>query len=310
MNLRQLKYFVKVVEAGNMTRAAEQLFVAQPALGMQIRQLEEDLGVALLERHSRGVSPTRAGTLLHGRALSILALVEDVRREVSACESEETESIRLGLTPAVMLVAGPELALVARDRLPKVFLSLAEEMSHRLVDTLLRGELDLVLAYDVPDQPQFVRTAMLQDDLVLATLPGAGAQGPIPFAEVLEETLAMPEARDSVRELVVRTARDLGLQPKIAYQVRSIGAIKSLVLRGAAAGILPYASIHQEVHSGTLTARPITSPQLRRTLYLTRAAARPPFRNELALTGVIRGALGRLSEVHGPLAHPLPPLEP
>jgi DNA-binding transcriptional LysR family regulator len=65
MNLRQLKYFVTVVEAGNMTRAAEQLHVAQTALGMQIRQMEEDLGVALLVRHSRGVEPTKAGSLLH-----------------------------------------------------------------------------------------------------------------------------------------------------------------------------------------------------------------------------------------------------
>jgi hypothetical protein len=69
MNLRQLKYFVSVVEAGNMTRAAEQLHVAQTALGMQIRQIEEDLGVALLVRHSRGVEPTEAGSFLHGRAL-------------------------------------------------------------------------------------------------------------------------------------------------------------------------------------------------------------------------------------------------
>ena len=68
MNLRQLKYFVGVVEAGNMTRAAEQLHVAQTALGMQIRQLEEDLGVALLVRHSRGVEPTKAGALLLARA--------------------------------------------------------------------------------------------------------------------------------------------------------------------------------------------------------------------------------------------------
>ena len=68
MNLRQLRYFVSVVETGSMTRAAEQLHVAQTALGMQIRQIEEDLGVALLVRHSRGVEPTKAGRLLHERA--------------------------------------------------------------------------------------------------------------------------------------------------------------------------------------------------------------------------------------------------
>ena len=92
MNLRQLKYFVSVVEAGNMTRAAEQLHVAQTALGMQIRQMEEDLGVALLTRHSRGVEPTKAGTILHARAVAVLKSVEELRKEVAAADREDSES--------------------------------------------------------------------------------------------------------------------------------------------------------------------------------------------------------------------------
>ena len=84
MNFRQLRYFLSVVETGNMTRAADQLHVAQTALGMQIKQLEESLGVALLVRHSRGVEPTAAGTLLRDRAIEILKLVEQTRREVAA----------------------------------------------------------------------------------------------------------------------------------------------------------------------------------------------------------------------------------
>src|SRR3954462_7731667 len=111
MNLRQLRYFVSVVEAGNMTRAAEQLHVAQTALGMQIRQIEEDLGVALLVRHSRGVEPTKAGKLLYARAMDILKLVEQTRIEVSASEHEDSEAIRFGITPALMLIAGTELTL-------------------------------------------------------------------------------------------------------------------------------------------------------------------------------------------------------
>src|SRR4051812_1080242 len=140
MNLRQLKYFVGVVEAGNMTRAAEQFHVAQTALGMQIRQIEEDLGVALLVRHSRGVEPTKAGSLLHARALTILKLVEETRREVSACEREDSEAIRLGITPALMLTSGPEIVLTVREKHPQVLLSLIEGMSHVLIEALSRGE--------------------------------------------------------------------------------------------------------------------------------------------------------------------------
>jgi LysR family nitrogen assimilation transcriptional regulator len=305
MNLRQLKYFVSVVEAGNMTRAAEQLHVAQTALGMQIRQIEEDLGVALLVRHSRGVEPTKAGSLLHARAREILKLVEETRNEVSTCEREESEAIRLGITPALMLIVGHEIAITVREQHPQVFLSLIEEMSHVLVDTLSRGELDFILCYDVPDLPHLSRTALLQDDLVLVTLPGPRRGEPVAFVEALEESLAMPEQGDTVRTVVTRAARELGLALKIDYEVRSIAAMKNLVIRGAASSILPYASVIDEVRSGKLDARPITMPAIQRTLFLAASKKRAPLRNEAGLTSAIRTSLKCMTDALGPLAHPL-----
>jgi LysR family nitrogen assimilation transcriptional regulator len=305
MNLRQLKYFVGVVEAGNMTRAAEQLHVAQTALGMQIRQLEEDLGVALLVRHSRGVEPTKAGSLLHARARAILKEVEEVRKDVRACEREDSEAIRLGITPALMLVCGTEIAMTVREHLPNVLLSIVEAMSHVLIDMLSRGEADFILCYDVPDLPQFSRTAMLQDDLVLITQPRAGNGRPIAFVEALEESIAMPEEGDSVRHVVARAARDLGLELKVAYEVRSISAMKSLVMRGAASAILPYFAALDEVRAGKLDARPITMPAIKRTLFLASSKQRGPFKNEAGLTGAVRSSLTGLLDALGPLAQPL-----
>jgi LysR family nitrogen assimilation transcriptional regulator len=305
VNLRQLKYFVSVVEAGNMTRAAEQLHVAQTALGMQIRQMEEDLGVALLTRHSRGVEPTKAGTILHARALAVLKSVEELREEVSAADREESETIRLGTTPALMLMVGPDLIVHVREHLPQVFLSLVEEMSHVLVETLSRGELDFILCYDVPDLPHLSRTALLQDDLMLVTLPGPSKGAPVAFVDALEESLAMPEPGDTVRNAVTRAARDLGLELKVGYEVRSISAMKNLVIRGAAASILPYASVIEEVRAGKLEARPITMPAIRRTLFVASSNRRSPFRNEAGLTGAIRSSLKGLTDALGPLAHPL-----
>lgn len=310
MNLRQLRYFVKIVELGNMTRAAESLFVAQPALGMQIRQLEEDLGVSLLVRHSRGVEPTPAGTLLHARALEILDLVDRARREVTAHNEQAGEAVRLGLTPMLMLVLGPDVVVNVRDRVPQVFLALVEEMSHVLVDALSRGEIDFCLAYDVPETPHVVRTPLLREDLVLVTLPSLDRGRPVTVAEALEETLALPESGDTIRELVVRTARELGLEPKIAFQVRSVPGIKNLILRGVAAGVLPYGSVIDEVSSGKLDAHPIGSPPLRRTLYLAAFARRTPFRCAPALERVIRSSLTGLTDVLGPLAHPVSEADP
>lgn len=305
MNLRQLKYFLSVVDAGNMTRAAEQLHVAQTALGMQIRQLEESLGVPLLVRHSRGVEATKAGAILRERAIAILELVEETRKEVSASQQIKAEHIRVGTTPALMMIVGTEIALTAREQLPHVSLSLVEAMSHVLAETLGRGEVDFILCYDVPELSQFTRTAILQDDLVLVTLPGDKPGQPVLFAEVLDQTLAMPEEGDTVRTAVARAARDMGRELKVAYEVRSIPAMKNLVSRGAAASVLPYFSVIDEVRDGKLDARQIVSPSVRRTLFLASSRQRKPLKNEAGLTSAIRSSLRIVIDALGPLAHPL-----
>ncbi len=305
MNLRQLKYFLSVVDTGNMTRAAEHLNVAQTALGMQIKQLEESLGVTLLVRHSRGVEPTKAGSLLRERALEILKLVEQTRNDVAGGTSGNTETIRIGITPALMLIVGTEIVLTARERLPQVSLSLVEAMSHVLAETLTRGEADFILCYDVPDLPQFSRIPILQDDLVLVTLPQGPMRRPISFSEVLNHKLAMPEEGDTVRTAVAKAARDMKRELSIAYEVRSISAMKNLVSRGAAASVLPYFSVIDEVRDGKLDARQIVEPSIRRTLYLTTSQQRGPFRNTEGLISAIRSSLSIVTDALGPLAHPV-----
>jgi LysR family nitrogen assimilation transcriptional regulator len=305
MNLRQLRYFLSVVETGNMTRAADQLHVAQTALGMQIRQLEESLGVALLVRHSRGVEPTPAGKLLRDRAVEILKLVEQTRKDVSGDGDRDTETIRLGITPALMLIVGTEIAMVARERLPGVSLSMVEAMSHVLADTLARGETDFILCYDVPDLPHISRMPMLEDDLVLVTLPDGEKRQPVSFAEMLKLDLAMPEEGDTVRSAVARAAREMKRELRIAYEVRSISAMKNLVSRGAAAAVLPFFAVIDEVRDGKLDARQIIEPSIRRTLYLATSDKRGPFRNADRLASAIRASLTIVTQALGPLANPL-----
>jgi LysR family nitrogen assimilation transcriptional regulator len=305
MNLRQLRYFLSVVETGNMTRAADQLHVAQTALGMQIKQLEESLGVPLLIRHSRGVEPTPAGTLLRDRATEILKLVEQTRKELSAERDPETESIRLGITPALMLIVGTEIAMVVRERLPGVSLSLVEAMSHVLTETLARGETDFTLCYDVPELPHVARLPILQDNLVLVTLPGEDQRKPIAFADMLSLDLAMPEEGDTVRTAVANAAREMKRDLRIAYEVRSISAMKNLVRRGAASAVLPYFAVIDEVRDGKLDARQIIEPSICRTLYLATSSQRGPFRNADGLANAIRASLTIVTDALGPLAHPL-----
>ncbi len=118
---------MKVVEAGNMTAAAQRLGLAQPALGAQIKQLEDELGVKLLVRHSRGVEATEAGKLLAERARSILSEVDRTRTELRTLGARHADHLVLGVNPSIVLMLGADLLHRAREEMPDVALSLVEE---------------------------------------------------------------------------------------------------------------------------------------------------------------------------------------
>ena len=120
----------------------------------------------------------------------------------------------------------------------------------------------------------------------------------------------MPEPGDSVRDLVARTAAELGLPLMVAHEIRSIGGIRSLIERGVAAGILPYGTVLDAVRDGRLGMRPVVAPVLRRTLHLAMQGPRSRLRAEAALADIIRDALGLLAEAMGPLGHRLTGEEP
>src|SRR5207249_4629870 len=116
--------------------------------------------------------------------------------------------------------------------------------------------------------------------LVLVTLPGPRKGEPIAFVEVLEETLVGSGPGDTVTAALERAARELGLDFKPDFEVGSVSAQKNLVLRGAASSVMPYHAVIDEVRAGTLHARPITMPAIRRTLFLASSKQQGPFRNE------------------------------
>lgn len=305
MNLRQLKYLVAIIDAGTMTRAAADLNVAQTALSAQIRQLEDDLGIALLKRHSRGIEATEAGKLLHARGRAILKAVEEARRDAIQLAAAGDERVRFGITPALMLVVGADLIeRVSRD-CPAVSLGLVEAMSHVLLPDLRSGVLDYALCYDVPDDPQLVRVAFLQEDLVFVSRPGPDAGRTITLPDVLRHRLAMPEEPDTLRMAVATAAREIGQELTVAHDVRSISAMKTLAVRGTASCILPLAAVSEEIAAGALDARPIVAPPVRRTLYLASSSQRPELHCHRALGVAVSQSLAGLRHLLGPLAHAL-----
>jgi LysR family transcriptional regulator, nitrogen assimilation regulatory protein len=271
MNLKQLKYFLRAIEVGNITHAAEKLHIAQTALGIQIRNLEDELGVQLLQRHSRGVQPTAAGEILQRHALDILNRVEAARMEVKAAGSSDRLPINVGVTPSIMRLVGSDILVEARRELPNVSLRLVEEFSFMLQNLLEREELQYALTYNTPDETWFTRKALLEEDLLFATSPETSTGTPtITFAEAVQSDLALASRQDVVYRMVHDEARRLSLPVNVMYEVQSVRAIKNLVAKGVAASILPMGAMVEELRKGSIVAQLIERPRITRTLFLVR----------------------------------------
>lgn len=313
INFRQLKYFARVIETGNITRAADQLFVAQPALGFQIRQLEHELGVSLLRRHARGVSPTRAGQILYERACDILRRLEEAEREVTAAGRKEQEGIVLGLTNGFANIVGRNLILQVKRDLPGVKLSLVEERSVVLVDAIERHEIDIALAYEVHERPGLFRIPLIEEEtlFVSARPPGGGdgALSTIEFADLAKHALVMPGPRDGVRQQVLATAKRLAIDLNVTLDVSSITMMKNMVAQGDACAVMPFGNVIEDIEAGHILGRRIVNPPLKRTLYLVRPRQRAPFTYETELLALISNLCSQFADRLGPLARRLDPLD-
>lgn len=287
MDLRQLRYFVGVVEAGSLTRAAEALHVAQPALGLHIRRLEEELDVPLLLRHSRGIEPTEAGHFLLEQAQRILADVDATARALKGFGGPPRGRVALGLTPSLNATMAAPLIRRCSAELPLVTLTLAEELSSLLAEWVSAGRLDLALAYDVPESQALASTPLLREDLHLV-LPGGEAAGEIPFAALADHRLIMPGLPHTMRRLLEQTAAGRGVTLDVRFEMQSVSTVKELVEGGIGATILPLGAVRREVDQGRLAARRIVEPAVTRVINLIHSRRRPLSRAETAVIALTR----------------------
>ncbi|MGV6874714.1 LysR family transcriptional regulator [Pseudochelatococcus sp. B33] len=301
--MKQLNNFIKAVEAGNMTKAAERLNVSQTALGLQIRNLETMLGVELLVRHSRGITMTDAGRLLFERGVTIMRLVEEAKRDVSGFRQSNHENIVIGVTASIMRLVGADFLVQAVSELPDVSVKLVEGMSFVLVDLLLRDEIDIALAYDVTESVTSISTPLMQEELFFIAAPGGPfGNGSVTFRDAVASNLALASDRDNVWRAVHRAAKTLTLPVNVRFTIQSIETIRTLVARGVATSIVPYGVVADDIANGIIKAHKLESPELVRTLYFAESPNRMPIRQEAALKRFIDMLVETLAERIGPQA--------
>ncbi len=237
MELTTLRYFRTIVQAGHMTRAAAQLGVSQPALSASIKKLEAEVGLPLLHRTRRGVSPTDAGRVFLEHAESSLrsaAAGVDAVRQLAGLESG---SIRVGGGATAISYVLPPVIRTLRKSHPGLKFYIREAGSSAVAAAVVSGELDLgivTLPIRGDDDAKLVLAATFDDELRLIVPPGHRLAGRKSFAwkDLAGEAFVGFEAGSAVREVIDSAARAAGVTLDTVMELRSIGSIKSMVLAG------------------------------------------------------------------------------
>ena len=283
MNLTQLRYFIRVAEMGSFSKAAIELDVAQPALSRQVRLLETDLRVTLLQRTGRGVLLTEAGKRLYDHAVSILQLVAHAREDISANRGEATGRIVIGLPPSMGRMLTLPLVDAFKQHLPRARLAIVEGLSAHIVEWISTGRVDLGLIHNPDANPAIETIHVLDEPLGLvsaatkAMAKGAarGKAAPLPFAELVKLPLVLPEPSHAIRKLLETQAALAGLKLNIAYEVSSVSAILELVRSGHGHAVLAPSAIAASGQATAFRMRPLAESVLRSTLCMAVSAHKP-----------------------------------
>lgn len=289
MDVRQLRYFVRIVELGSFSRAAEVLHVAQPALGMQIRKLEDELHTQLLSRHSRGVEPTPAGRLLKERAVAILAQVQDAKQAVRDFEGPASGTVKVGITPSTHAAIPVRLMQRCGAELQNLHVEVQEAMTATLLDWVRDERVDLGLLYTSAEKPEHVVSdVLLRENAVFLhgrkLLPEAAT---ITLPEVCQHTLVMPGHPHHLRQHMQALAGQAGLELPVRYEIGAIGTIVEMVEQDIACAVLPYSAVERHVCAGRILARMIVEPEVLMTMFMVHSAKRPLSKAHILVRGLL-----------------------
>lgn len=271
MELNQLRTLLKVVETRSFTRAAEALFLTQPAISHQIRALERELGQELLQREGRSVRPTEAGRVLCDYARRITRLLEEAQATLSALRTGEKGTVTVAAIGTTTTYILPDLLHEFRLQHPGVEVILHTAGGEEVRDMVAHNDVDLGIVGSHTDTPELTTVPLFADSIIAVI--GAGhafaARGALSLRELAAEPLILLGGWKSWENYVLSLFVQAEVRPRVHLQLDSIEAVKRMVERGLGFAILPQVAAEIELRSGTLVPVALTDvPALRRDLVL------------------------------------------
>jgi LysR family nitrogen assimilation transcriptional regulator len=265
MEIRQLRYFVRIADLGSVSRAAEALHVAQPALSQQVAQLESELGQPLLVRRSTGVRMTEQGEVFYRHAQRILKELADLPGAVQQAGSQPCGSVALGLPQSTAAHYAMPLLAALRERHPAIEVEFFDEISGHLLQAVTRGRLDMAVLVNDEHAALLQAEPLLEETLYLVSRPDLAPAGPVPLASLAHYPLALPGHAQGVRDIVEQALRAVGASlPPPRIVANSMSIMRQCALAGWAHCVMPGGALEEDIRSGALKATPTEPPLTRR----------------------------------------------
>ena len=298
IDLKHLRYFVGVVDAGSLSRAASRLHIVQPALSNRMTALEQYLGTVLLHRSPLGVRPTEAGKILYASATRILRELQSVADELAVLSTVPAGTVRFGCSPSTSTVLAKPLIDAVIQQLPHVRFSFVSAASIDIYQRLLRGDVDLALIYKDGALPGVAGTPLVRENMFLVAI----ADDPR-----FRDTESVSAQRAGELDLVLATQSRhfgtavihdrflaAGVRLRVVAQIDSTDALFDMLAPGGPVSIVPWAACAQRERAGSIQVVPVSGIDLWRELEFCVPSEHPLTPAAEAVASLVRSVVAQL----------------
>jgi DNA-binding transcriptional LysR family regulator len=269
MELAQLEFFMRVVEEGSFSKAADRVFRTQPAVSIAIRRLEEEIGAPLFDRAQKTPTLTDTGEVLYDYARRMLALRDQARDAVTELRELRTGRVRVGANESTSLYLLPDLILAYRAQHPEVKVEIFRQTSERLRREVLDRNVDFALLAFEPTDRDLASFPVLKDELVLIMSPKHPLAGrdAVAVKDLGDEQFLAHNVKSASRVKVIDTFARHHTPLNITLELATIETIKRFVQKQVGLAFVPRMCVSEELERGTLSTVPVRGLTYARTLW-------------------------------------------
>lgn len=277
LNLHLLRLFTTVVQVGSFSRAADVLHISQPAISKGVRDFELQVGCRLLDRTSRGVTPTREGKALVRHAETLFAAERAAEEELLSLRNLDTGSLRIGASTTIATYMIAEYLGIFHRKYPGIDLNLVSANTRDIADLMLEHNIEIALVEGPVDDGGLTSNPWRTDVMELIVNPQhrfAAERNPIDPRALEDEILIVREPGSGSREVAAQALASCGVEPRRTLEIGSTEAIKQAVAYGVGVAIVSLAAVSDQVQLGRLKIVPMRKLRISRTLWQLKVPGR------------------------------------